>query len=560
MPARMDYSDNNGWNGGARSIAEIPVGHYFEITLPDNPLGVMIGLSDGRFDHTYGHSSHALVARPSGITPVEHGLDVGAEVPSGSRIRIARNEATVQMFVDGELVHTSHTPAVGTIYADATLYGVSDYVDDPIIGQIHELSGVAAMALMSYLDVTPGGVAELLIHSDGVAVLNGVALASGTAYTAIQSDGQARVRHEIESDADLLIQSEVTGFGAFSTDGEVSQGIAYAHGRAALVGHGGDRATGRASGVFSRPTLEARINRPEAEVVQAIGVFPPPLLTALMHSGGLLSASGSQSAAGKASEAGYFGGVSPAATVYQLVAWESYLPDDQLDGGESVFGLDVLWMESVLLFALYEGVELNDSLDLYLVVSLDMYEAMSVDGPGSLSLAAIIELALRERMAVTGSAYSARREALQYAVNAVTGAVARYENFGFKQFATVGASTYAIKSDGLYRLEGSRDNGAPLDAVIDFGASDFGTAQSKRVNSIYAGIATDGDVYLRVTGDDGAERVYRAVAGANEARALTAKGLAARHWRVRLELCDASYADLDNVEIEIGASQRRLRR
>lgn len=558
-PARIDASANNGWNGGARSILPVPVGGYFEATLPDSPLGVLVGLSDGLADHAYAHPSHGLVARPGGITPIEHGADVGDEVAVGQRVRMTRTADGVRMYVDGQLVHVSNTPIAGPAYVDATLYALSDFVDDPVIGLFHETSGVCELACESYLANHGGGIAELSMQAEGTPVVDGKILVSGTASMSLQSDAEAFALYAPDATAELTAEIQTAGYGVFGQPQSWARGISgFAHGRAALVGAASQGAIARAQGAFSRPVLEARLNRPEAEITQATGVFPVPTISAHMYSGGIMSAEGSMGMVGRASEADYFGGVAPAATVYRLAAWEAYLPDDQLDGGDMLFPLDSLRLDSAILFAITEGIELTDSIDLYLLINLEAYEAIGV--ADTVSLASILELAISERMAVNANVASARREALQYAVNAVTGALSRYEGFGFKQFARLGGQTYAITDAGLYRLEGQDDDGDPLNAAIDFGASDFGTAQAKRLSSVYAGIATDGGVYLRLTGDDGVERIYRAMGDSMERRAVTAKGLAARHWRLRLELVDATYADLDNVEFEVGVSQRRLRR
>lgn len=83
-----------------------------------------------------------------------------------------------------------------------------------------------------------------------------------------------------------------------------------------------------------------------------------------------------------------------------------------------------------------------------------------------------------ERVAINNSARAAKQEALQYAVNVLTGALTTYQNFGFTQFARVGGETYTIRPDGLYCLRGDTDNGETLRAMIDFGASDYGTAKA----------------------------------------------------------------------------------
>lgn len=554
-PARLDSYENNGWNGGARSISPVPVGGYFDVDIPDSPLGVMIGLSDGAPDHSYSHPTHALVFRPGGVTPVEKGADVGPTVSGGHRVRMARTAGGVKMYVDGVLVYTSNTPIAGVAYVDATLYGLSDYVDNPVIGLLHEAHGEADMHLHADL-FGSGGVAAMRLEAVGVASLNGIILTSGTSNLAMQGEGSAFARYALQEEAGLLLEAVATGYGVFGPGQIIIGGINGGQGRLVADGWGSDRNAARASGRFSRPVLTARAGRPEAEVTQAVGVFPLPLGSGALYSGAVMSGDGAVAMIGKASDGAFFGGSSPCATVYQCAAWESYLPQGVMDGGELLFSIDMLNLNLIQFFVLHEGIEIGSSLDIYVIVSMELAEIIGVTSLSS--LATVLEMAIHERVALTSSIAGA--QALQYAVNAVTGALSRYENFGFKQFATAGGKTYAINDAGLYRLEGENDEGATLNASIDFGASDFGTAQGKVVNSVYAGIATDGCVYLRATGDDGKERIYRAEGSGPERRALTAKGLVSRHWRLRLELVDASYADLDNIEIEMGVSQRRLRR
>lgn len=562
-PARIDAFANLGWNAGARSIAQVPVGGYFDAVLPDDPLGVLIGLSDGASVHSYAHASHGLVARPSGITPVESGSDVGDEVAGGSVVRVARTTGGVKMYVDGVLIHESSNPVAGPAYVDATLYSLSDFVDSPVIGLFYETGGTASVSLDAEFAAIAGGTASLLIEASGVLLLDGVALTGAAAEMGIIAEVDGYALYELDAAGEASLTAELLGFTALGPNTRQSLGVSFAYGQMGMTGKALSGVTDvygviMGQGEFSRPVLDARMGRPEATVSQAVGVFPYPLLTANIVGGGVISGTGTMAMKGQASEGDYFGGTGVAATSYECRGWWSYLPEGQLDGNDLLFSIDTMRMDTIVLFVLHEDMQITDSLDLYLVISMELFEAVGISSRANLT--SIIQLAINERMAISANAGAARREALQYAVNSITGALSTYQNFGFKQFARAGGITYAITDSGLYRMQGDTDDGDTLNAVIDFGASDYGTAQSKRISSVYAGIATDGEVYLRVTGDDGLEYIYRAEGGHEEKRAPTAKGLAARHWRLRLELTDASYADLDNIEVEIGVSQRRIRK
>lgn len=563
QPARIDVYENNGWNGGARSSAQVPVGSYLQVKLPATPYGVEVGLSDGQFDHSYGHPTHALVARPTGITPIERGLDVAPEQPLGSVVRIIRHQSGVRMMIDDQTVYQSDTPIVGAAYGDVTLYSTADFVDEPVIGAYHETGGVAELSMVTAFGESAGGIAAMTLDMEALVLLNGQALTGGVATLQLKSQVEAYARYEVGGSIDMAQGADLTGFVYIDASGLVSSGVAnYGHGAIgakgkAMMGVSGTSKPMYGHGRFLATRSTARLNRAETVPFQSVGVFSPGLGSAVMKRSLKMQGSGSMGVAGKASETFLMGGSAPAATVYRGVNWWSYMPEGVLDVGQMMMALDHIALQGGALFVIAESIQVGATIDLYMVVNFEIAEFVGVSNDATLSY--IVQMAIEERMRLSSAGADARREAVQYAVNAVSGALSTYRNFGFKKFARMGGDTYAITDAGLYRLGGEGDDGETLNAFIDFGSSDMGTSRSKRVSSIYAGIATDGTVYLRVSGDDGVEQVYRAVGDGVERRAKTAKGLTARHWRVRLELADATYAELDNIEIELGVSQRRLR-
>jgi len=557
VPSAVNYFANNGWNGGAHSISPVPVNSYFDIRLPDNPVGVMVGFSDGGLSYAYSKASHALVARPGGITPVERGEPQSAPVAGGDIIRMVRTDTGVKAFVDGVLVYESAVPITGTAFVDAALYALSDYVESPVIGAFHQASGVCDVGVTATMDERARGSAVVGAELYGVASIDGVYLTRGTARVGVDLAASASTLYASLGIATVGAAGVGERVGMFAP-GHAAGNASGAHGLLGVQGFASQSSTARAVGRLGGWTLEARGGAAEATAAQAAGVLPLPIGSARGLVGVLGQASGVLGIDGKASEGEFAGASGVAGIRYQITSWEAYLPADVADGPDLAYAFDFARMDNAVLFVSMESIELEEVADIYLLISLETLESLRIDE--GLSLASVVELMTSERIAASDQGISARREAIQYAVNAITGALSTYQNFGFKQYARAGGDTYAINDGALYRLCGQDDDGAALNAVIDFGASDYGTAQAKRMSSVYAGIATDGEVYLRVTGDDGEEQVYRATGGAMEQRVRTAKGIAARHWRVRLELVDASYADLDNIEIEIGVSQRRIRR
>lgn len=305
------------------------------------------------------------------------------------------------------------------------------------------------------------------------------------------------------------------------------------------------------------PTLALDGSQSEYTPVGVEAVLPPPLLS-------FRSVAGEKHAiAGSIPKPGLQIGNGPICRIestwggrYGLVMYDSTLGADEADGGDMLFAADVALLYGALLLAIRDGVEVSDGFELTLVIDLQLLESLGLSD--SATLYSTLQLLLQEGVALASASTSAAQDALQYAVNTVTNALTTYRGYDFLQFASAGGSTWAIKADGLYRLGGDTDDGALIDALVDFGATDYGDARAKRLSAIYLGLASDGEVYVRVATDHAEERVYRAVGSGDTLRALPAKGVLGRSWRLRLEMVGASWAELDCVEIAVGSTERRV--
>lgn len=169
----------------------------------------------------------------------------------------------------------------------------------------------------------------------------------------------------------------------------------------------------------------------------------------------------------------------------------------------------------------------------------------------------IILAGMESKITFTDGAGASSQAMLQYATNLATGAVTRYEGFTFDGFCRVGMNTYAFRKEGLYLVESTSDDGAPITAQIDFPAEDFGSTQGKRIGNLFLGLQTDGYVYARTVEDSGQEMNGTAYRRRSEMRADFGRGRASRHWRLRLDIVEASTAELDNIEWVVVATGRR---
>lgn len=153
----------------------------------------------------------------------------------------------------------------------------------------------------------------------------------------------------------------------------------------------------------------------------------------------------------------------------------------------------------------------------------------------------------------------ATREPPQYAVNALSGALSRYQGFGFDSFASCGQALYGARANGVYLIGADDDNGVPISARADLGLHRFDIARTKVLSAVWIGAETDGEASVRLrTG--GQDYTYRALGKGEMLRAVPGKGLKGRGWRIELEVNDATQARVDMVELSAGISDRRWTR
>ena len=561
-PTKIVKSINNSWDNGARSVVTLNENQFIDLDIRKSPVAIMLGLGPKIMSYRFDSLVHGVIIRTDSITPVAKGLEgvpITAEV---NKLRIARYHDRVIYYADGVKVHEAAIANKGELHVYAQLYSIGDYVENPVIGRAVISAATAYFRIESSIDSTPRGISTFRIQTSAVAMDGNRILTKGVSSFLIKTAAVAHAAVAVKGTSEARIQTSAEKYGGFSitkSSGKIVNqhgGVAYAIGALYSDGHISTQFSLKATGIFPPLKITGYLTKPEPEPVSAQGLFPNPKIYAYALTGYLLSGRGEMSAKGKASEGPFLGGGVNVYLKPEIKGWFDERAKGYISTHEPINAYDMLEIDSSVIFSFIENIGAMDSIDVYLILNFAFNEFLLAND--SISFSSLIELIISEKVYITPDTSIAKAEAIQYAVNAITGALSRYSNFGFKQFATSSGRTYAITSNGLYELNGNTDADDKISASIDFGASDFGLANSKRVSSVYAGISTDGGAYIRLSGDKSKSIVYRAISHGDEARAVTAKGISARHWRVQLELIDASYADLDNIEVEIGVSQRRL--
>ena len=138
--------------------------------------------------------------------------------------------------------------------------------------------------------------------------------------------------------------------------------------------------------------------------------------------------------------------------------------------------------------------------------------------------------------------------------------VTRYSNFPFTQIVRYRNSYFGVAADGLYLLEGTTDNGAPIAYAVKTCVDDLKVAEKKTAASVY--LAGRIGPTLTVTlhaGETGQESYAYSTprgAGAQNHREKFGRGVKNRYFALGLAGTDA--LELDSLELEINKLNRKI--
>lgn len=566
VPATTSFTAIMGWNGGASAAIPMVGDGYYGFFVSDVPAAVVVGLSPADRTLLPSEQQHAFHVRGTTVEIMEAGVVVATcPVPhtAASQYRIARSGTTVN-YSYGGWTYTSAAASRGAQFLDASIYASGDYIDSPTLGVITSLGARADLGFTSALGLTTAGVGNLL----------GMRQVFGTVDRAYlgEAGDMRRMRAVLGflGTASAVEDHTLSTTNAFGTLGKVRMaftgaandpvpdgyGVGGAHGvLPALGGAASDRAYSYAHGVL--PMMDGSVHGgfPEVSLAYCYGVLPPLSGFAYLPTGEIGTASGTLPALmGRASQ-GIYGEV------------RGTLP--ALTGTADTGDVDpnTKTIRSTLLIGGRMGAEftvsagISGTLQLRGAVSGLLSREAGIQAAlalaGNVSAYAAVSALIRSGLLLAGSTSAAPAVDEQYAVNVLTGALTTYSGFGFTSFATAGNTAYGTRSDGVYLIRSGDDNGSPITATLDFGSADYGAANSKTVESLYLGIATDGQIFAKLCADDGAEHAYRVIQHGANMRAVTAKGVKGRRWNLSLEVVDATFLELDSIEQFVAVSTRR---
>lgn len=522
VPASVDYTPILGWDAGARSVAIVDGDLYARFRLPAKAVGVVCGLSAAGGRPNFASTTHAVYAHGATIDIVETGKTVATAAVSAATtplITITRRNGDV-VYQVGTWVYRSAVPSSGARVLEASLYSTGDYVDEP------EFAAFKA-------DVAPpaGGGGAVTAPA-----WRGIGIAPGAAY----GFGEASLPRLRSAGTSFQTIANFANVTAPAWKGVGSEG-AYAFGAAKLpavraLGDGGSPQTSTSFG---------------DTITSSWG------MNGVMLTGGLVSAALTMPAVqGVGADRPY---AAAAVTSYPWYAAGSDGPEPGTYGNlEFLLAFDLFAVDPAFYAFFDSRLDLTDSLTLVLMVDSTMVDGVLLQDTYSLS--AIIYAMLNDGLAVSSASSQHGDEALQYAVNVDTGAMSVYRGFDFTGFAKTHSAAYGWTPEGVYRIGGTLDNGVPRRGEVDFGTDGFGTHHKKFMGGVFIGLGTDGCAYLKLTADDGCEKVYRVIQRGDVSRAIPHQGISAREWRVKLEVVDAGDAVIDGIEYAAQLTTRRWTR
>lgn len=184
------------------------------------------------------------------------------------------------------------------------------------------------------------------------------------------------------------------------------------------------------------------------------------------------------------------------------------------------------------------------------VISLTGVDTVTADT--DLSTSALLHHFVSEGISFQFSFNTPEGQYTGWVMNTSSYAVTEYDNYPFNSFAKINGKYYGANDSGLYLLDGEDDAGIPIQARVKLGATNFGVSMLKRLDSVYLGFRTDGEVVLKVVTEQNIERWYK-VSGTTEKLHRRrvhplAKGHKAVWWEFELE--NIAGADFEVSEIE----------
>lgn len=190
------------------------------------------------------------------------------------------------------------------------------------------------------------------------------------------------------------------------------------------------------------------------------------------------------------------------------------------------------------------------------------FPVIEIAASGAILVTGTVEL-IMPSLQLTATGSSAATGAVSTVVmQTETNSLATYANYPFNSFAQFNGVYLGASGTGIFALTGDTDNGAMIPAAARVGITDFSTSHLKRVDRLYVGYRSTGNLVLRVFTDEVTERDYllptNFAKGLHGNRLRLGKGLEARYWQFEVNNQNGSYFDMNMIELVPTVLKRRV--
>ncbi len=151
-----------------------------------------------------------------------------------------------------------------------------------------------------------------------------------------------------------------------------------------------------------------------------------------------------------------------------------------------------------------------------------------------------------------------------WVMNTETTAASWYDNFDFESITQTPDGVLAVGPDGLYTLDAATDAGVNIQAEVVSGLQDFGAPQTKRMDYMYFGYTSGGQISVtpEVYESGHAPVTYfleqRDASAPRNSRVEPGKGLFGRYWRVTIRNVAGADFEVHDTTVDIAVSNRKV--
>jgi len=485
------------------------------------------------------------------VRPIIDGVEqtsVGSYLPN-DKVELTRVHGSFTIRVGGALLYSGLATTEDAVFLDSMLYTEADYVDNPTFVQAQSIPIAGSVGLSP-------------VFSSAFSAIGSVGITGKPVGSLVDGDAALQVTGSVglAAQSSVIATQNLLVSGSVGLTGVVPSYLDYTSAAltlGALAMQAADYAV--TNGVIVLPTvaMEAYGGTAGATVAGGDEVLPKLVTTGVMYTGGLITGGLNLGGLSALASENTYAGVAVTLTAMLCYGDDGFGVPNYYGHNDDLQMSSFIDGDPTIVAIWQDGLDIEPSMTLAVVANGSMFDGLLLDE--SLSVEDIVNALIESGVNLSTATRVPLADMQQLAFNIATGAATRYDNFEFTQFVRTDEGTFGIKKDGVYRLREGDDAGNDRTALVDFGATAFGTSKIKHIHNIYLGLSGDGTVYVKLKDDGNNERTYR-VSGSTPSRKVNpGKNRKGREWSVRLEWVDSTAIELESVEFVIaGSGTRRI--